>query len=347
MQGRATRALIGSFIRSSHSAWLRGKTEYHTWMRAPLPNFWEYFPIVWEHSRTGTPNRLAAKGFIEVPNQGGEYQNFTRWRRNCNIGPVEDTMTVIAKTRILLATEEPILALGASSLLAAAGGFEVIRNPGSFSELARVVTEEQPDVVLLDAAPEITPGLFAAVREAAPLCRIALWARSVSAELSLQASRLGVAGIVRRTSSNEHFLDQLRSISRGAADIGRQPAPACPHTEVGLTPRESQIVALLGQGLKNKEIASCLELSEATVKTYLAHLLRKVGARDRYELALLGLKNTYCGEAFWEGRNAFVTGPDPVRGKPVLRSLVLVEPVRRRVHSETRPPLSKLAGVAG
>jgi DNA-binding CsgD family transcriptional regulator len=60
---------------------------------------------------------------------------------------------------------------------------------------------------------------------------------------------------------------------------------------VSLTKRESQLVSLLSQGLKNKEIASTLTISEGTVKVYLSRLFQKVGVKDRFELALYGLRN--------------------------------------------------------
>ncbi len=56
----------------------------------------------------------------------------------------------------------------------------------------------------------------------------------------------------------------------------------------------------------------------------------KIGARDRFEVAVFGLKNAYCGQAPWDGRNGFVTDADEGRARPFLRSLVLVEPGRRR-----------------
>jgi DNA-binding NarL/FixJ family response regulator len=58
-----------------------------------------------------------------------------------------------------------------------------------------------------------------------------------------------------------------------------------------LTRREGQLVSLLSQGLKNKEIATALTISEGPVKVYLSRLFQKLGVKDRFELALFGLKN--------------------------------------------------------
>jgi DNA-binding NarL/FixJ family response regulator len=247
------------------------------------------------------------------------------------------------KIRILIATEEPVLALGASSLLATAGDFELTAAPSTYAQLERFAGQEQPDLILLDATAEITPALFAIARRAAPAARIVLWARGISDELRQQAVEFGVAGFLRKTLPNSQMIDQLRRIAHGVVLVDHL-QPAGPFIEVKLSRRESQIIALLSQGLKNKEIASALELSDGTIKSYLVRLFRKVGARDRFELAVLGLKNIHCGEAFWDGPGAFVTGPEPVRARPVLRSLVLVQPARRRGYSDV-PPLRKAVGV--
>jgi DNA-binding NarL/FixJ family response regulator len=236
------------------------------------------------------------------------------------------------RIRVMVATEEPLLALGATGLLASEGEFGLTRRPTTYTELIPFLQEEQPDLLLLDLAPEITPALFAVARNSAPGCKIVLWARALTDELAFQAAECGVCGFVRRTDSNEQFLEQLRSVARGGSGFqSRGPAHGA---TVPLTSRESQIVGLLAQGLKNKEIATCLGLSEGTVKSYLVHLFKKSGARDRFELALLGLKNTYCGEAFWDGQRAFVSEPEGERARPVLRRLVLVEPARRRGYPE-------------
>lgn len=159
-----------------------------------------------------------------------------------------------------------------------------------------------------------------------------LWGRSISTELSFHARQQGIHSVLPRAIGTEELLNQLRRIGRGEPVIDKITRERT--TTIPLTRRESQVVSLLAQGLKNKEIASCLDLSEGTVKSYLVHLFRKVGARDRFELAVLGLKNTYCGQAFWDGENSFVSEPEEDRARPALRSLVLVEPARRRGYPE-------------
>jgi DNA-binding CsgD family transcriptional regulator len=99
---------------------------------------------------------------------------------------------------------------------------------------------------------------------------------------------------------------------------------------VSLTRRESQLVSLLSQGLKNKEIASTLFISEGTVKVYLSRLFHKLGVKDRFELALFGLKNMPIGEALVEvpqPRQEQSSFRKDVGQSQWLRSLVVERPL--------------------
>jgi DNA-binding CsgD family transcriptional regulator len=109
---------------------------------------------------------------------------------------------------------------------------------------------------------------------------------------------------------------------------------------VALTQREGQLVSLLSQGLKNKEIASTLLISEGTVKVYLSRLFQKVGVKDRFELALFGLKNLTTGQlpVGEKGQRA--------AAMPGLRSLVLERPAER-AETPTRSFATPLRPIAG
>jgi DNA-binding NarL/FixJ family response regulator len=231
------------------------------------------------------------------------------------------------RPKIMFFTDEPQLASGTAALLSRAAEFELIPGPASILELLPEVRISQPDVLLVDVTPDMTIGLFRLLREAAPSCRLVLWARAVAPEVLAQAKQAGIAGFVRRTSGDGEFLHALSEVVEGGTFFEERARERS--TTIRLTRRESQIVSLLGQGLRNKEIASCLGLTEATVKSYLVSLFRKAGARDRFELALLGIKNSLCGQASWDGPGEFVTAPEEGRARPVLRSLVLVQPARR------------------
>jgi DNA-binding CsgD family transcriptional regulator len=107
-----------------------------------------------------------------------------------------------------------------------------------------------------------------------------------------------------------------------------------------LTRREGQLVTLLAQGLKNKEIATSLNISEGTVKVYLSRLFQKLGVKDRFELALYGLKNLAPGAS-----SVDTSGDDSAR-RPMApmwqppRSF-FVERVPARSQVDDRRPVSQ------
>jgi two-component system nitrate/nitrite response regulator NarL len=247
----------------------------------------------------------------------------------------------VSRIRIMLFSDEPALALGATCLLSSTKDFEVIGGHISLVDLLPAVKRECPGMLLIDLSPEVTFALLSLLHDAVPECRIVLWTRSVGDEIAQQAKDLGIAGMVRRTTSNGEFAGQLLKIAMGEAGFDA-PAPER-STKVQLTRRESQIVTLLAQGLKNKEIATCLGITEGTVKSYLVSLFQKVGARDRFELTVLGLKNSYCGQASWDGHGGFVTEPEEGRARPFLKSLILVEPKRRAGYPENSKDALKTA----
>ncbi|MBM3745494.1 MAG: response regulator transcription factor [Acidobacteria bacterium] len=195
--------------------------------------------------------------------------------------------------RVLLYSDEPVLAHG---FLTVAGGFPGLERCGvcqSPAELVeRALAEDRPDVLLIDLTPEVTFGLLTQLRRELPLCRIVLWVRTISTELAYQAMELGIRGILRKTLPAELLVKCLAKVSEGELwfDKGLT-ASFLSAKMVTLTRRESQLVSLLSQGLKNKEIATTLSISEGTVKVYLSRLFQKVGVKDRFELALYGLRN--------------------------------------------------------
>jgi DNA-binding NarL/FixJ family response regulator len=138
---------------------------------------------------------------------------------------------------------------------------------------------------------------------------------------------LGVRGIVRKTLPAETLIECLRKVNQGELWFEKTLTDSMLSArKVSLTRREGQLVTLLSQGLKNKEIATVLCVSENTVKVYLSRLFQKVGVKDRFELALYGLRNVAAGQGRLDqpvqqsrGLHDALNAP-PVQG---LRSLLL------------------------
>jgi two-component system, NarL family, nitrate/nitrite response regulator NarL len=242
-------------------------------------------------------------------------------------------------TRVLLYSDEPILARGLDSVLRQTGGFEMLPVCNSVSGLVDQVVHAAPDLVLMDLTPEVTFAVLTEMKHTMVTTKIVLWVTSISTELAFQAMGLGVRGILRKTLPADLQVKCLQKVQAGELWFEKTLTDSflCAR-RVALTQREGQLVSLLSQGLKNKEIATTLMISEGTVKVYLSRLFQKVGVKDRFELALFGLKNLTTGQLPVGEKGS------RVHSMPGLRSLVLerpepkLEPAQRYL-SPVRPML--------
>ncbi|HTX37785.1 MAG TPA: response regulator transcription factor [Bryobacteraceae bacterium] len=243
-------------------------------------------------------------------------------------------------TRILLYSDEPILAKGLESVLRQVDGFDLLPTCTSVAGVMEVVAQGSPDLVLLDLTSEITFAVLTEMKHALSNSKIVLWVNNISTELAFQAMGLGVRGILRRTLPTDLQVKCLQKVQAGELWFEKALTDSflCAR-RVALTQREGQLVSLLSQGLKNKEIATTLMISEGTVKVYLSRLFQKVGVKDRFELALFGLKNLTTGQL-----PAGEKGQRP-GSMPGLRSLVLERPSQApeppRYHAPLRTVLQR------
>src|SRR5580658_4930834 len=119
------------------------------------------------------------------------------------------------------------------------------------------------------------------------------WQSSIPGEPSLNALDSGAAGVLNDVSNAEDVLACLDAVTSGRRWVPPSVTQAVLNTRrCHLSRREGQLLKLIAQGLRNKEIAFALSITEGTVKVYLSRLFSKVGVSDRYELALLGLRHS-------------------------------------------------------
>jgi len=102
-----------------------------------------------------------------------------------------------------------------------------------------------------------------------------------------------VRGIIPRTSLPEQLVDGLRRVGSGELQVGfgYSAGMGQPRRGVSLTPREREIVSNLKRGIRNKQIATEMGITEGTVKIYLFRLFQKLGVRSRFELARYGIQD--------------------------------------------------------
>ena len=230
-------------------------------------------------------------------------------------------------TRILLYSSEPILAQGLSSVLAGNSDLRLVGVSSTTDNLGIRVKTETPDILLLDMTSDVSFQLLSELRKSSDTCKTLLWVNAISTELAFQAMGLGVRGIVRKTLPVETLIECLRKVDQGGSWFEKRLTESMLSArKVLLSRREGQLVTLISQGLKNKEIATVLGVSENTVKVYLSRIFKKVGVKDRFELALYGLRNVAAGqgrldEPVRQSRSLHgALGTPPVQG---LRSLLL------------------------
>jgi two-component system nitrate/nitrite response regulator NarL len=193
--------------------------------------------------------------------------------------------------KLLLYCEHPILSVGFQSIVEGEGDFDCTVTT-SKEEVVNRMRVEPPDLLLLDLTSEFRLRFLEEITKIGSVCKIVLWVDFISTETAYQAFSMGVRGIIQKVVLPETFLMHLRSIREGNLWIekGLMNSIASAKT-VSLTRREAQLVSLLAQALKNKEIAATLNVTENTVKAYMSRLFQKLGVKDRLELALYGLKN--------------------------------------------------------
>ena len=206
--------------------------------------------------------------------------------------------------RIALADEHTLFRAGLRKLLAVEPDFEVVAETGGGPEIFSVVDTAQPDIILLDLQMPGVDGLDV-LRELQhnTSTRILVLTAADKEEDLARAMKLGASGVVLKTSGTELLMQAIRKVCAGeiwldgriTANVikhladARQPDGRSPGEPGGLTPREREIAALVGQGYKYREIAEMLSISEQTVKNHLRNMFHKLGVSDRLQLALYAI----------------------------------------------------------
>lgn len=225
-------------------------------------------------------------------------------------------------TKILFASEQPLLNAGLEAVLGRWPECDARNAALCREEWESAAREWQPEVALVEWPAGTDWNPLEVLRQAAPGCRALLLLKSLSPEAMFQAREAGAAGALSVQATPAELIEAVQRIRAGEFVFDHGIEWPRGTRRVRLTRRESDLVCLLVQGLKNKEIAATLGLTEGTVKVYLCKLFQKVGAKDRFELALFGLRNLSYNNSF-NGDGAGI-GHKQQEGKPArLQSLVI------------------------
>jgi two-component system, NarL family, nitrate/nitrite response regulator NarL len=193
---------------------------------------------------------------------------------------------------LVVYTSEPLHAMALASLVGSCPDVLLASIVADLSTFANEVAASKPDVILLSVDGQLDWGLLQMLHRESPISRVVLWLHDIAPESAFRAKEWGVRGILRKSLPADLILKCVRKVHEGELWFEKTLTDTfLSGRTVRVSRRENQLITLISQGLKNKEIASVMEISEGTVKVYLSRLFEKVGVRDRFELALFGLRS--------------------------------------------------------
>ncbi|GAA1865652.1 response regulator [Asanoa iriomotensis] len=206
--------------------------------------------------------------------------------------------------RVLIADDQELIRTG-FRLILTARGIDVVGEAADGAEAVAAARRLRPDVVLMDIRMPTMNGLDATRRilDDDGGCRVLMLTTFDLDRYVYAALSIGASGFLLKDVTADHLANAVRLVTTGDALLApsitrrlvqrfavedRRDVPAQNEKDLApLTPREREVLALLGRGLSNTELASALTLSEATVKTHVARIFAKLGLRDRAQAVVL------------------------------------------------------------
>jgi DNA-binding NarL/FixJ family response regulator len=200
----------------------------------------------------------------------------------------------LSDIRILVADDHDVVRRGLTALLDGTDGFAVVGAAADGEEAVALAGQHEPDVVLMDLSMPGVDGIEATRRLMAerPDSRVVVLTSFSDRERILDALDAGAVGYLLKDAEPDELLRGIEAAARGESPLAPKAAKAVltaraesrPAAE--LTARELEVLALLGEGLANKQIARRLGIAEKTVKAHLTSVFQSIGVTDRTQAAL-------------------------------------------------------------
>lgn len=196
--------------------------------------------------------------------------------------------------RVLIADDHAVVRQGLRTFLDLQDDIEVVAEASDGAEALAAAEQHAPDVVLIDLVMPNVDGIEAirGLRERVPQARAVVLSSFIDDERLLPAVRAGAAGYLLKDVQPQELVAAIRAVHEGGALLHPKVASRLLE-EVAtdpLTPREREVLSLIGRGMANKAIALELSLSEKTVKAHVSSILAKLGVADRTQAALYAVR---------------------------------------------------------
>jgi DNA-binding NarL/FixJ family response regulator len=196
--------------------------------------------------------------------------------------------------RVLVVDDHAVVRTGLERLLASSGDLDVVAAAANGAEAVELCRQLEPDVVLMDLEMPVLDGIEATRQIVAGGwgAHVVVLTSFSDRERILAALDAGAVGYLLKDAEPEELIRGIKAAARGESPLAAKAATAvldarharAPAAE--LSPREREVLALVGEGLPNKLIALRLGISERTVKTHLTSVFQRIGVTDRTQAAL-------------------------------------------------------------
>ncbi len=218
-------------------------------------------------------------------------------------------MTASGRVRVGVADDQPLIRTGLRAMIEHAADLELVAEAEDGEQAVELARRHRPDVILMDIRMPGVDGIEATRRITADSeldrVRVVILTTFDVDDYVHAAIRAGASGFLLKDAPPEDVLDAIRVVARGDAllapsvtrrlieelasrpDADRPPPPELS----GLTEREREVLALVGRGLSNAEVAARLFVCPASAKTHVSHVMTKLFARDRAQLVVLAYES--------------------------------------------------------
>jgi DNA-binding NarL/FixJ family response regulator len=226
-----------------------------------------------------------------------------------NTEPVRTTRAEARVIGILLVDDHEVVRVGLRHLIEKQSNMKIVGEACNRSDAIKIASHEQPEIIILDlclgeeSGLDLIPDLLHVAEES----RIIVLTAVQDEEELRSASRLGAAGVIMKDSPTHMVIKAIERVNAGELWLNRRltaalvaelrrPGKDAPQNAEGkligqLTERENEVISLIGEGLKNKQIAERLFISETTVRHHITSILKKLQVSDRLELLIFAYKN--------------------------------------------------------
>jgi len=202
--------------------------------------------------------------------------------------------------RVALADDQGLIRAGFRALIEAEEGLEIVGEAATGREAVAVARRSRPDVMLMDIRMPDGDGLEATrdIARLGPVPRIIILTTFGLDEYIVEAIRAGAAGFLVKDTEPAELLRAIRAVHDGDALLSPpvtrqvmdllkgQGRSSAPRSLAEITEREREVLALVGEGLNNAEIAERLYITPLTAKTHVSRIMGKLGCRDRAQLVV-------------------------------------------------------------